>query len=413
MTGEIPGPSEIDSGQNTGLSDVQSSANPDQPRPATPHSFIRIPDILGRGRIREEKEAEADARFDKDVGFVRKLSRISKTISNTPISGSVPGEFQDPDKLLEAYKEGTDDTKKGLRSAIKNYTEHRQRTVMDTLKRDLFLLYQDQGLSTDEVEKKLEDLTTASVNGKKKQIKQLPKESQIGILENMAELRQQNLVKNFEEYMYFLSFSSPNPITESEAHSATARRESFTAAGDEEKASIAAETRKMAEEGLGKTFDANVPRLEKIELMAGYRMPLIKRELSDLRKLFQVSTLAKKVQIVDEMQKRKLTLSRSYLMGIVRLRRILSGITGFPEEDNSGDITVEQRLQEEVEKILPMARALAFNTKKHTSATTDVELGETLDTIKGIALTQEDPSLIDAYKLVLLLRMAPQDFFKL
>ena len=373
--------------------------------------FIRIPNLLRRADIRDSREKSAADGFAAEVDFYQRTRAIAETFLDTPLSDPNPKQYYDPEQLRGAYETASGETKKVIRSRVRQQVENRKRDVFTSLKRDISVLYMDQGFSDDEIDQRIESISAVTVGNKKRELDQLPTNTQIGILENMSELRMKLFADNFDQYMYLLSFSNPMPMTATLEQSNEEVRYEFSSSDLRRKATIAAEKRDKAEKGLERTFEANIPRLEQIELdHGGFRMPDIKREASELRSQFQQATLSKKGEIVRVMQEKKLNLSVGQLASITNLRRKIERDFDIAKIV-TGQITDQQRLEEEVDRILFL---LTFTMLKRDTAQ-DSELGiEDLEkSVRNLSKLYEDPSLNESLKKALQIRLSPDDYFKL
>lgn len=376
-----------------------------------PSGFIGLPQILRRAEVQQRRAQEADERFTLDLELTQRIRAISEIFPTSPLSEGESIRFYNPDDVLTAYKNSDANDKKRFRSNIRTHLETRQRTVLGILTADLRMLYADQGLSEDEIDAKIEGLTTDTGSKKRRHLAQLPKEAQVRLLENMAEERQRNLISNFDQYMYVLSFSNPFPFTETTASDQQATRDRFAKAGEREKTAIAADVRQKAKVGLRQAFEANLERLGKIELDRGYKMPLIKHQASSLREMFNKASLPRKAEIVSEVQEEKLNLiTHKQLLGLLRLRKTLERSLGLPEDEMDQALSDQQKAQDEVERIIILGASKAASRRSKT--TTDIEIDETREVIRDIATAYENPELVEIYELVLLLRLSHNDFFK-
>ncbi len=394
---------------------------------------VRLTDRLRILNIQNVREGEAEEKFLSDVNFSERLRAISEAFPQTALSSSDPGQYYNAEQLRDAYTKSSGEKKKVIRSGLRSQIDGRKKRVFSILSNDLHLLYKDQGLSWEEIDHEMESLTTGKVGNKRREIRQLSSGSQIGLLGNMAEVRMNLLVGNFDYYMYLLSFSDPIPMSKSEEDSQARRRQRFIDANTiAEKARISVETRKLADKRMEEVIDTQVGldsadkrmeevidiltgldtkingRLGPLLLLSGAKMPLIRRELALLRDRFHIATLPERANLLSEIQERKLILALPYLGEITKLRRTIEKDLEF-EKNITGEITPEQRLQEEVERILHLL--VAQNSFHRTIS--EVEIEELRDDIKSLSRTFEDPNLINTFEVVLLLRNSSEEYFRL
>jgi hypothetical protein len=379
----------------------------------SPHA-IRFPDIFRRANIQQVREEESGEKFLADVDFSQRLRDISDVFPYTSITNGNAGEYYNSEQLKAAYVNAPDTEKrKFIRTRLKHQIDTRKRDVYGILEKDIQVLFEDEGFTPTEIDERIKSLTTGMVGNKRKNIYQLPQNSQIALLENMAELRINTLVRNFDQYMYFLSFSN---WSREDKEINEGRRQKFSQATTlAEKAKIAAETRKLAEAAMQEVFKAEVGatssengRLGSLELMAGIKMPEIKHNLSSLRLRYAAAALPERARILFDIHDKKINLALPWLRDVISLRRSIEKDLEF-EKNSTGDLTQEQRLQEEAEQVIHLIAAQEAQDNNLGEATVD----ETRKRVEDIARKFENPNLIKTYELVLLLRTSPKDYFKL
>lgn len=414
--------SETEKPDSTDIENAQSFPNIEKSVPLNPNSLmgphiIRIPDILRREKVNEDRSKEAEEKLRADLSRISILQRIGQELNETRFNESAlnPQLFPDIEQVLSAYQNSSATDKQRRKEGIRIFTEKTIKGTFTRLSGDIKVLYLDRGDTHNDADKEIQTLTESPDPKKKKGFGNIGKDAQIAILENMSHRRSELLTGNMiGQYLYFLrayqdelSFSSEK-IKEIE--------DQFSNASDQFKTKIAAETRIKALKAMEKFKNANIERLRALKIWEGDDEYAIDRELETMQANYSIGTLQQKSEIIESILDKKASIGLRHLDKIIKLRQTLEGDATLEQEplDVSHIDLDSQRLAEETAQIEYLVKIMVKNNQKNTGFSYgEADTSDMANSIDALAVKHQDPELSETFQLIRLLRNTPSEIFKL
>ena len=161
------------------------------------------------------------------------------------------------------------------------------------------------------------------------------------------------------------------------------------------------------------TFEANLQRLSEFETLEGKPKPAAEKEAGDLRLSYEKGSLQHKDKVIEKVINRKANLALPHLSEIIRLRQIIErGMNLQSEEMERDEGDHKAVLQDEIdwidELLVAKIRSKTGDYGYNPGGTTE----EMRNIVAGLAQAYEDPSLLQTFQRVRLLRTT-SDFFYL
>mgnify|MGYP001619429598 CR=1 FL=1 len=393
---------------------------------------------LLRREVRQRRASSGEELFMADLDRISRLVEIqhrilvasSLTTSSQPDKPDFPnpddylvryryprippikdGEKLSPRELQEAIGREEETARAKLRETTRLATENGIKATLTQLTADIRTLYLDRALTEEDIEQKIQRLTTPKVRRGTKQFGLLSKDGQMAVLNRVFRLRNGLIRENLDYYLYFTSgIEEAAGIDPAEIAQI---RDRFAAATPDERVSISIEARNKTLSAMDTSMAANIDRLRQIEGPEEGIVPIADK----LGDAYEKGSLPVKGKILERVLDRKVDLSLPHLHDIFRLRRILEHAEETDQEtiDPEGRMTKQARLLAEVARIDTLIRrrlaVTIYGGIKRPFGELSVDDME--EEIADIAAAHKDPSLLTVFQRILLLRTTSSDLLDL